>query len=98
MVWAVLIYIALDFASPSTPGAFVFDAANVVESVTSSADPVVVGGIALPSIPRGLLASSPQNAHTHLPPPASSAHRRHSVVTCLPRAHCAAVSHPEDPD
>ena len=98
-VWVVLIYVTLDLASPHIPGAFVFDAAKSVETVTGKGDRLVVPDIALPAMPRDwLVVPEPQNdVSNHVPAPTGDTHRRHSVVSCLPRAHCAAVRPSEDP-
>jgi len=97
-LWVLLIYIALDVASPYIPGAFVFEMAQSVE-ITVRSDPPVVETVSLPVMPRGWFGvPAPQNdVSNHLKPPSSGPHRPQSVVSCLPRAHCAAVRPSEDP-
>ena len=98
-VWVVLIYVTLDLASPQVQGAFVFDAAKSVEIATVNPDRLLVHDIALPAIPRDcLVVPEPQtDVGNHVLPPTGGTHRRHSVVSCPPRAHCAAVRPSEDP-
>ena len=97
LVWVVLLYVTLDLASPHIPGAFVFDAAKSVETITDKGDRLIVHDIALPVMPRDrLVVPEPQNDvsnHVLLPPGGT----HHSVVSCLPRAHCAPVRPSEDP-
>jgi hypothetical protein len=99
LLWLVLIYVTLDLASPWIPGAFVFDAAQSIESVTFGRDRLALDGIVQPPMPRDrLVVSEPQNdVGNDTPPPASRTHHRHSVVSCLPRARCAVLRPSEDP-
>jgi hypothetical protein len=97
LISVVLIYVTLDFVSPHIAGAFVFNAAESVESVIARQD-CLVGGIDLLPMPcPWLVLPEPQNDVSTDVPRTGIARRRHSVVSCLPRAHCAATAPSEDP-
>jgi hypothetical protein len=97
LLGVVLIYVTLDFASPYIAGAFVFNAAASVESVIARQD-CLGGGLDLPPMPcPWQVLPEPQNDVSTDVPRTGIARRRRSVVSCLPRAHCAAIAPSEDP-
>ena len=95
---AILVYVALDLSLPTMPGAFVFDAADSVESVGGGR--VAVRVVVLPA-PAGnaVLPSSepPSDSPLRLRACREGLPRRCPVARRLPRAACD-PSHPsEDP-
>ncbi|MBM3221690.1 MAG: hypothetical protein FJZ38_23965 [Candidatus Rokubacteria bacterium] len=92
LVMLILVYVALDLALPSMPGAFVFDAAESVESVQRSRSQDVSAAVSEPSIVRD--GKDAVLAQATTPPKLSLDARR---VTPVPR-QARPARHPGTPD
>jgi len=99
LLLAVLLYVVVDLSCAEMPGAFVFDAADSVESIDASRTRVTARVVILPPPPIDAVPVSPSRrdpshgavARSHVTP------RRHSVVCRLPRALCDPAPSSEDP-
>jgi hypothetical protein len=101
LLWALLIYVALDVSLPELPGAFVFDAASSVDSIET--------GRARLTRTTSFPTARPDSFAAFLPPDQDPARARDQlqarqviradrrVVNCLPRAVCSPPPPSEDP-
>ncbi|HEY2996627.1 MAG TPA: hypothetical protein VGM22_27745 [Methylomirabilota bacterium] len=97
---AILIYVGLDLSLPEMPGAFVFDPDGSVESIHVSRTRLVTRIVVLPApaidsrVPIAVLTAHDRH---RLAPDRETSRRGRAMVSCLPRAICAASPPPEDP-
>jgi hypothetical protein len=95
----LLVYIGLDLSSPEMPGAFVFDPADSVESVTAGRTQLMAKIVVLPTPGRDSRLPSREphrELRDRLPAIEEVAHSGLPVVSCLPRATCAPSRLSED--
>jgi hypothetical protein len=101
LLWALLIYVALDVSLPELPGAFMFDAASSVDSIET--------GRARLTRTAPFPTPRPDSLVPFLRPDQAPARARDQfqsrqivradrrVVNCLPRAVCSLPQPSEDP-
>jgi hypothetical protein len=98
LLLAILVYVGLDLSLPAMPGAFVFEAADSVESIGGGR--VAVRVVALPTT-----SASPAQASVQLhgdlprrvPAGCEVSPPRHPMARCLPRAADTPPASSEDP-
>ena len=95
---AVLVYVGLDLSIATMPGAFVFDAADSVESLQTRRERRTVAAVPAPDReatvvrqPRVAIRDRRIVLHWHVPPAG------HPLVSVLPRATLSPGQSPEDP-
>jgi hypothetical protein len=100
LLLVILIYVGLDLSFSEMPGAFVFEAADSVESI-HIARARTTATIILPPIPAReffVLSQQARGELRHrLPQRSEVAYSRFPVVNRLPRATCASPPSSEDP-
>jgi hypothetical protein len=100
LLLVILIYVALDLSFPEMPGAFVFDAADSVESIQVARARTTASVLVLPTPAREPFVLSQQargELRHRLPQRSELACSRCPVVNRLPRATCASPPSSEDP-
>jgi hypothetical protein len=96
LLLAILVYVTLDLALPAMPGAFVFEAADSVESAQTHRGRIA--GDAVTLAPPRPPAMSPELDDADAPTvPAHTRPTSHEVVSRVPRASLTAPRPSEDP-
>jgi hypothetical protein len=100
LLLAILVYVALDLSLPAMPGAFVFEAADSVESIGGGR--VATRVVALPAAHASSAQPSPElhgDRPRRLPAGCEVLPLRRPAAQCLPRgAETPSPSSSEDPD
>jgi hypothetical protein len=98
LLLAILVYVTLDLSMASMPGAFVFDAAQSVESPHSgrgrAAAEIVIH---TPAVADSWVPSRARDVVRRAPATTTDAPREQTPPFCLPRAAVDAASPSEDP-
>lgn len=98
VIFAILVYVALDFSLPTMPGAFVFDPTESVESVHAKRDASIDVAVRIALLPnRSALTDPGAEAARIMPAPRTRAPMSHVRARNLPRAALDPSPPAEDP-